>query len=146
MDFDTGTTTAVTADVAIPSTPPAETAVVMGAPAAVLKPDTITVYAESITANAWNDMDPIVSFDVVFTVSIRNNNGEDQYAGCTTKTYKVVKRIGVDKAKIACDALGSVPVSIVESNDALDKKKAAEKLNEHLAQMRQIAGVNAPKK
>ena len=73
----------------------------------------ITVYANSISAVSYSDDDPIVAFDVVFSVgTVCPESG-------TTKTYQVVKRIGVDREKMACDAQTSTPVSIVEAKKPL---------------------------
>jgi len=72
----------------------------------------ITVYPESITpSGAYDEKSPVCSFDIVFSVGIRE--------GDVSKTYRVVKRIGVDKCKLACDAECSTPISVVE-----DKTKA----------------------
>ena len=67
----------------------------------------ITVYAGSISAVSYSESDPIACFDVVFTVGM-NCDGQ-------SKTYQVVKRIGIDKIKIAAQASAGSPVSVVES-------------------------------
>ena len=67
----------------------------------------ITVYAGSISAVSHSEIDSIACFDVVFTVGM-NCDGQ-------SKTYQVVKRIGIDKVKIAAQASTGSPVSVVES-------------------------------
>jgi hypothetical protein len=66
----------------------------------------ITVYAGTISPVSYSDNDPIACFDVVFTVGM-NCDGQ-------SKTYQVVKRIGIDKLKIAAQASAGSPVSVVE--------------------------------
>lgn len=90
--------------------PVEEPSVVMGAPYTAWKPEDVTVYANSINpvSSMGSTGSPVVAFDVVFSVGI--NCGEGQ-----CKTYQVVKRIGIDKCKMAADAESSTPVSIVES-------------------------------
>lgn len=83
----------------------------IGAPMANpgLDPATVTVYAESINAVSYGGDSTVVAFDVVFSIScVCPESGR-------TESYKVVKRIGVDKMKLANDAKSSVPVSIVEA-------------------------------
>ncbi len=73
------------------------------------EPATISVYATSITPAMYSNDSPVVAFDVVFAVGIT----------CPTsgniETYQVVKRIGVDRQKLAVAAKASTPVSIVEA-------------------------------
>lgn len=78
----------------------------------------ITVFANSITPVSYGAAnEEVAAFDVVFSVGI-NCDG-------VSKTYQVVKRIGVDKCKIACEASCSTPVSIVESKSEALKEEAA---------------------
>ncbi len=72
----------------------------------------ITVYAGNISPVSYNDSDPIACFDVVFTVGM-NCDGQ-------SKTYQVVKRIGIDKVKIAAQASAGAPVSVVEAIKPVD--------------------------
>ena len=72
-----------------------------------MDPSKITVYAGNISPVSYSGSDPISCFDVVFTVGI-NCDG-------VSKTYQVVKRIGIDKCKIAAQASANAPVSVVES-------------------------------
>lgn len=76
----------------------------------------VTVYANSITPVSYGDSDPVVAFDVVFSVGIFCGDG-------STKTYQVVKRIGVDRMKMAADAQSTTPVSIVEEKKPLKEDK-----------------------
>lgn len=72
----------------------------------------ITVYAGTISPVSYSDTDPIACFDVVFTVGM-NCDG-------SSKTYQVVKRIGIDKVKIAAQASAGAPVSVVEAIKPVD--------------------------
>jgi hypothetical protein len=68
----------------------------------------ITVYSQSITPTAYNQEDAMASFDIVFSVGVRCGDG-------SSKTYQVVKRISLDKCKLAAEAETSTPVSVVEA-------------------------------
>lgn len=95
---------------------------VVGAPRHEHDPSKVSVYAGTITpvannygtvssaetASAPAPADAVAVFDIVFSVGIDCGGG-------VTKTYQVVKRIGIDKCKIACEAECTTPVSIVES-------------------------------
>ena len=97
----------------LPSTPsiPYDDSVTMGSPAVSpsLEAKDVTVYALSINPVSSMGDSPIVAFDVIFSVN------------CTcpesgrAETYQVVKRIGVDKLKLANTAKSSTPISIVEA-------------------------------
>lgn len=77
----------------------------------------INVYSSSFTASEYGPSDSnIVSFDVVFTVTISDNNSTN------CKTYQVVKRIGVDKCKLAAEASSGTPISIIEAKKVVDQK------------------------
>lgn len=84
--------------------------IVVGSPRGQYDPSMITVYSNSITPVTYGGADEVAAFDVVFSVGISVDG--------TSKTYQVVKRIGIDKCKIACEAACSTPVSIVESKSA----------------------------
>lgn len=107
------------APVAMPDEAPAvDPSVVIGSPAHSHHPSCISVFAESISTSGAYDADsPVCTFDVVFNVGIRE--------GDVSKTYRVVKRIGIDKCKLACDAECSTPVSIVEEKSAAKLAEAA---------------------
>lgn len=80
-------------------------------------PKMISVYASTISAQSYGADDAVAAFDVVFSVGIACADG-------TSKTYQVVKRIGIDKVKIAAEVSSGVPVSIVEAKE----EKASPKL------------------
>jgi hypothetical protein len=72
----------------------------------------ITVWANTITPTSYDPVGgPVVAFDVVFSVGISN--------GQSSKTYQVVKRIGIDKLKLAAQAESGSPVSVVEEKSTL---------------------------
>lgn len=91
--------------------------IAVGSPAGVFCASDITIYSNSITPVQYAGSDEVACFDVVFSVGI-NCDG-------VSKTYQVVKRIGIDKCKIAQEASCSTPVSIVESKSAALKEEAA---------------------
>jgi hypothetical protein len=98
----------VSLPMAMPADVSADPSVVIGAPQSEAELSQISVFAQSINAVSYQQDSPIAAFDVVFSVSIINSEG-------CAKTYQVVKRIGVDRMKIAQDAESSTPVSIVEA-------------------------------
>jgi hypothetical protein len=74
-----------------------------------MDPSSVYVTANSINAVSYVNDSTIVAFDVVFSVScVEPDSG-------ATKTYQVVKRIGVDKMKMVNDAKVTTPVSVVEA-------------------------------
>lgn len=74
-----------------------------------LLPANVSVYANSINPVSYMGDSAIVSFDVVFSVACT-----DPSTG-SISTFQVVKRIGVDKMKMAHDAQMTTPISIVEA-------------------------------
>lgn len=104
---------------AAPANVPAEDpSIVVGSPNHQHDPASVTVYAESISpSGTFDPKSNVMTFDVVFSVGI--------YEGDVSKTYRVVKRIGIDKCKLACDAECSTPVSIVEEKTEARKAEAA---------------------
>lgn len=99
-------------------TPSIDSSAVIGSPMTPREPSCISVYAESILqSGAYDPECNVCSFDVVFNVGIRE--------GDISKTYRVVKRIGIDKVKLACDAECSTPISVVEHNEEAKKAEAA---------------------
>jgi len=82
-------------------------------PSNEMTPDMVYVYANNITPVNTEPGNAIVSFDVVFSVSCT-----DPVTG-STSTHQVVKRIGVDKMKMANDAKMTTPISIVEAQAPL---------------------------
>ena len=120
----------VGAEAAAVPAPTEDPSMVIGSPDNSRHPSCVSVYAESITASgSYDGESPICTFDVVFNVGIRE--------GETSKTYRVIKRIGIDKVKLACDAECSAPVSIVEEKAEAKKALAAAQAK----RMRQIAGL-----
>jgi hypothetical protein len=120
--------TVASASPAVQST--ASDSMVMGVPETHRSPHQIYVYAESITPAGNTDSESgVCAFDVVFCVCVTEQN--------CTKTYKVIRRIAVDKVKLACEAECIPPISVVEDKE-IERKNAA------IAQakrMRQIAGL-----
>lgn len=112
-----GTTTSTEQGTAMQDDVEMSDSMVIGAPASMHDPKSITVYANSINPVSYSgDVDGVAAFDVVFSVGMNCADG-------TCKTYQVVKRIGIDKIKIAHEAESSTPVSIVEAR--VEAKKAA---------------------
>lgn len=94
-----------------------DSSIVVGTPSGSQRePKNITVYANNITPIQYGGDDPIVAFDVSFSVGVVCEGGE-------TKTYQIIKRIGIDRLKIAAEAEATVPVSIVEAVKPEAKKK-----------------------
>lgn len=81
-------------------------------PADAQDPKMISVFSSSISPISYGQSDEAVAaFDVVFSVGIACADG-------TSKTYQIVKRIGIDKVKIAAEVSNGAPVSIVEAKEA----------------------------
>ncbi len=118
-----------------PTSPPVEDyaasdSMVIGVPETHRSPHQIYVYAESIQgAGAVSRDDGIATFDVVFCVSITE--------GSSTSTYKVIRRLALDKVKLACEAECAPPVSVVEDKE-VERKAAA---SAQAKRARQIAGL-----
>jgi hypothetical protein len=96
--------------VSMADAPSVDPTIAIGSPEvspAVVDQSYVSVYANNITPVSYGDTDAVACFDVVFSVGVRDDDGQ-------TKTYQVVKRIGIDKSKIAAEASQSTPVSIVE--------------------------------
>ncbi len=125
----------VTASMTVPTAEPApapapDETMVIGSPHSERDPSCITVYSQSITPVSYGEGTNVAAFDIVFSVGINCGEG-------VTKTYQVVKRIGIDKVKLACDAECSTPVSIVESkSEALKEEAAAQR-----RRFRRLAGL-----
>lgn len=105
--------------------------IAIGSPTSGVDASSITVYANNISAVSYvASNDNIVAFDIVFSVGIN--------CGDSTKTYQVVKRIGIDKCKLADEAESSTPVSVVEAkSDALKEEAAATR-----KRFRRLAGLD----
>ena len=85
--------------------------IAIGAPAAApgMDPKSVYIYANSINPVSSMDDSNIVAFDIVFSVSCSCPDTG------TASTYQVVKRIGIDKMKMADAAKSTTPISIVEA-------------------------------
>ena len=93
--------------------------IAVGSPVSHHNASDVTVYANSINPISYNgEANGVAAFDIVFSVGIACGDG-------VSKTYQVVKRIGIDKCKIACEAESTTPVSIVENKSAALKEEAA---------------------
>ena len=121
----------------VPTAPEAapETSVVVGTPMpAGRDASTITVYANSINpASYGGEANGVAAFDVVFSVGVTCEDG-------SCKTYQVVKRIGIDKCKIASEAESSTPVSIVEAEKVEEPVQSKPVISE-AKRMRILAGL-----
>jgi hypothetical protein len=92
---------------------------------------TIAVYADSVASTEYcTAPEGIATFDVVFNVTVTDDDG-------SYKTYKVVKRIGVNKAKLAAEVDNIAPVAVVEAADT----KAEKNKVSIVEQFRQLAGL-----
>lgn len=78
----------------------------------------VSVYAQTISPTSYTADDPLATFDVVFSVGIYDKDTQ------STRTYQVVKRIGVDKLKLAAEAEKTSVLSVVESK-ATEKAPSA---------------------
>jgi hypothetical protein len=86
------------------------------------KHEHISVYVDSATVSNYNAKDPCVCVDVVLTVSIQN---PITYAN---SSYKLVKRLSMDKVKLALQAEVLTPFQVVEAKT--EEQVQAEKLAE----------------
>jgi hypothetical protein len=122
----------VSADSAM--SPHGDASIAIGSPSpAHVDPKTITVYANSISPISFSgDADGVAAFDIVFSVGV--NCGE------TSKTYQVVKRIGIDKARIAAEVENAQPLSIVEAQPAPKVEEKKQVITE-VQRMRRLAGL-----
>jgi hypothetical protein len=114
-----------------------ETAIAIGDVAEVSvhnDPSKITVYSTSISPVSYSDSDTLACFDVVFSVGINCGEG-------SSKTYQIVKRIGIDKLKIAAQVQNNQPVSVVENAPVKDVKKPVTESISHAKRMRTLAGL-----
>lgn len=75
--------------------------------------DLVGVYAEKISSVSFRDDTDIAEFDIVFQV-----NCSCPETG-STRIYNVVKRIGVDRYKLADQAKAGAPISIVEAQKTI---------------------------
>lgn len=100
----------------------------------------ISIYPGSITAVSYSDSDDVAVFDIVFSVGIAGADFSN------SKTYQIVKRIGIDKKKIAAEACTSSPVSVVEGKAQITEAKVEPtSVEKHIIseayRMRRLAGL-----
>jgi 2-hydroxychromene-2-carboxylate isomerase len=111
-----------------------DTSMAIGSPApATMDPKMITVYANSINPISYSgEADGVAAFDIVFSVGVN--------CGDSSKTYQVVKRIGIDKARIAAEVENAQPMSIVEAQPAPVVEEKKQVITE-VQRMRRLAGL-----
>lgn len=80
----------------------------------MIRPEMVYVYTNHITPVSTTPENTVVYFDVIFSVSITEENTD------TTSTHQVVKRIGIDKMKLANDAKMTTP-TMVESKKPVNE-------------------------
>lgn len=97
-----------------------------------IDPESVYVYANSINPASTAGDGNMVAFDVIFSVSMSTPDTG------TSHTFQVVKRICVDKMKMAHEAKMSTPVSVVESVKPEPEKFA---MNVSTARFKQLAGL-----
>lgn len=83
-----------------------------------IRPANVSIYTNNITPVSTDPESTIVYFDVVFSVSIQDESNDQ------ISTHQVVKRIGVDKMKIANDTALATP-SIVEAKKPVVPEQSA---------------------
>lgn len=97
----------------------------------------ISAYIDTATMGSYNYDDPNVVVDLVMTVCITNP------ADNTTKQFKVVKRLSMDKCKLAAQAENSTPVNVVEDLEDDPAEVQRMMLEYHSIQRaRAMAGLN----
>ncbi|WP_407305207.1 hypothetical protein [Acinetobacter sp.] len=74
-----------------------------------IDPESVLVYSSNIASVSSGGGSNITAFDVTFTVSFTCPDTG------TFSTYQVIKRIGVDKMKLAHEAKMSTPITVVEA-------------------------------
>lgn len=82
--------------------------------------DHIGVYVDSANVVNYDPSNPMVCVDMVMTVTITPPGSG------ATSSYKMVKRISMDKVKLACQAECETPISVVEEEtpEQVDKMMA----------------------
>lgn len=94
--------------------------------------DHISVFVDSTQITNYNPTDPAVTIDMVLSVSVQNpSTGE-----CSS--YKMVKRLSMDKCKLACEAEGLTPQVIESADTDLDQILAE---YQAAKRAREIAGI-----
>lgn len=96
--------------------------------------DHISVSMDSAQITNYDMKSPTVLVDMVLSVSVNDpGNG-------SSKNYKIVKRISMDKCKLACDAEHLIPVQVVEEDDPLETAQIMEQFYT-ARRAREIAGI-----
>lgn len=97
----------------------------------------ISAYVDTATMGSYDYDSPNVIVDLVMTVNVTNP------ADNTTKQFKVVKRLSMDKCKLAAQAENSTPVSVVEDLEDDPAEVRQMMLEYHSIQRaRAMAGLN----
>lgn len=109
-------------------------AVEMPAEVCADKVDHIYVAVDSATVSNYSATDPMVCVDLVLTVGITNPNGGD------SMNYKMVKRLKLDKAKLAYEAESLTPIAVAEEEDPLEVARLMEAFYA-ATRAREIAGL-----
>jgi hypothetical protein len=103
--------------------------------------DHINVSVDSASQTTWNTKDQMTNVDIVLTVSIT-----DPETG-NVNSYKVVKRISMDKLKLAVQVENETPYQIVEAKtpeqeaEILAEAQAQQRALKAAARARQLAGI-----
>lgn len=106
--------------------------VTIGAPApstGYTDPSRVAITANTPKLNSFNSTHAVATFDIVFDVTIANDAGGFD-------SYQIVKRIGVDKCRIAEEARTNETVSVVESKSAYKSITESQ-----VYKMRKLAGL-----
>lgn len=82
----------------------------------------ISVYVDSAAIANYNYDDPCICVDLVLNIGITNPTTN------ATSNFKLVKRVSMDKVKLACQAETQTPVSVIEAKT--EEQLQAEKLAE----------------
>lgn len=97
----------------------------------------ISAYVDTATMGSYDYDSPNVIVDLVMTVNVTNP------ADNTTQQFKVVKRLSMDKCKLAAQAENSTPVSVVEDLEDDPAEVRQMMLEYHSIQRaRAMAGLN----
>jgi hypothetical protein len=88
----------------------------------------ITVSCDSASVTNYNPDEPNVCVELVLSVNVRND------AMGSSSNYKLIKRLKMDKCKLAYEAESHTPVSVVEDQE--DQLVVAQEMNEFYAKKR----------
>jgi hypothetical protein len=95
----------------------------------------ITVSCDSASVTNYNPDEPNVCVELVLSVNVRND------AMGSSSNYKLIKRLKMDKCKLAYEAESHTPVSVVEDQE--DPLVVAQQMNEFYAarRARELSGL-----